>query len=284
MKARINRLSIAMLWAGTLLMASLLLSGCSSYGGVAPADDQDQPIASAPGDTAEVIQARGVLKEEVEKTPLVRHMDFDVKPGDLRVITYTDPSTNTQDLVELVLVLPNSISISYIPGGAFEYPGWKLTYTEYQDMKQYYWLSSSWSETDAQAAADALRILVLDARQDYARGNALHFEKFRLDCQSFNALKDKPPMSDEAQQHQATAESDYAKGDLDDAGDEYQAALKLYPCWPEGLLKRANILGATGWYAPAVDSMQRYLELVPDAADAQALRNQIAVWQSKMGG
>lgn len=122
-----------------------------------------------------------------------------------------------------------------------------------------------------------------DARQDADRIAALNFEKFRLDCQSANAQQDKPPMPDEARQHQATAESDYAKGDLDDAGDEYQAALKVYPCWPEGLLKRANILGATGWYAPAVDSMNRYLTLVPNAPDAQALRSQMAVWQSKMG-
>lgn len=282
MKMRRDHLS-----AGTAGLLSLLLClalpGCSAYSLVGPANDQDQPIDSAPGDTPELIQARRVLREEVEKTPLVRHMEFDVKPGDIRSITYTDPSTNKQYVVQLVQVLPDSIAISYSPGGSLEYPGWKLTYTEYQDMKTYFWLSSSWSQSDAQAGADALRVLVLDAHRDLDASNEAAFEKFKQTCQGWSALKDKPPMPDEARQHQAAAESDYARSDLDDAGDEYLAALQLYPCWPEGLYKRANILGATGWYPGAISGMRRYLELVPDAPDAQALRNKIAVWRSKMG-
>lgn len=277
MKTQSIRRSMASIGAYAPLAAFLLLSGCSTYGGVAPADDLDQPIAAAPDDTSEVIQARRILKDEVEKTPLVRHVEFDVKPGDVREITYTDPSTNGQKLVELVAVIPNSISISYSPGGAFEYPAWKLTYTDYLDARQYFWLSSSWSQTDAQSAADAMRILVVDARQDLDRRTALSFEKFRLECQG----KAQTAMPDEVRQHQATAESDYAKGDLDDAGDEYLAALKLYPCWPEGLYKRANIMGATRFYPTAMDDMRRYLVLVPDAPDAQALRDQMAAWQSK---
>jgi len=265
------------------MLMCLSLAGCSAYSLVAPANDLDQPIDSAPGDTPELIQARRVLREEVEKTPLVRHMQFEVKPGEVRYITYTDPSDNAQELVQLALLLPNSIAVSYSPGGPLEYPGWKLVYTDYQEMKQYFWLSSSWSQGDAQAAADALRVLVLDARQGVEERNATAFEKFRQTCQGWSALTDKPAMPDEARQHQATAESDYARGDLDDAGDEYHAALKLYPCWSEGYYKRANILGATGWYPGAIDNMNSYLFLVPDAPDALALRNQIAVWRSKMG-
>lgn len=284
MKARRNHLFARAAAVYPCLLMSLALSGCSAYSMVAPADDLDQPINAAPDDTPEVIQARRVMKEEVEKTPLVRHMEFDVKPDEVRSISYTDPSNNTQDVVNLVLVLPESITISYSPGGPTEYPAWKLSYTEYVEMKQYFWLSSSWSQGDAQAAADAMKTLVLDARRDLDASNEAAFEKFKQTCQGWSALKDKPPMPDEARQHQATAESDYVKSDLDDAGDEYLAALKLYPCWPEGLYKRANILGATGWYVGAIDGMRRYLELVPDAPDAQALRDKIALWRSKMGG
>jgi hypothetical protein len=35
-------------------------------------------------------------------------------------------------------------------------------------------------------------------------------------------------------------------------------------------------------YGNAVLHMQRYLELVPDAPDAQAARDQIVIWQSKI--
>ena len=240
------------------LLVCLALSGCTAYSMVGAADDQDQPVGVAPGDT------------------------FDVDPGNVRAITYTDPSTNTQDVVEIVQLLPDSIAISYSPGGPNEYPAWKLTYTEYQGMKTYFWLSSSWSQGDAQAAADALKILVLDARSHLDASNATALETFKQTCQGWSP-QTASAMPDEARQHQATAESDYARSDLDDAGDEYLAALKVYPCWPEGLHKRAEILGATGWYTGAITSMQRYLILVPDAPDAQTARNQIAIWQRKMG-
>lgn len=280
MKTHRNHAAAIAAFAASLIC--LALSGCAAYSMVGPADDLDQPISAAPGDTPEVIQARRVLREQVEKTPLVRHMQFDVKPDDVRSITYTDPSTNTQEVVEIEQLLPDSIAISYSPGGPMEYPAWKLSYTEYQDMKTYFWLSSSWSQSDAQAAADALKTLVLDARRDLAEKNAAALEKFKQTCQGWSAQA-MPTMPDEARQHQATAESDYAKGDLDGAGDEYFAALKAYPCWPEGLHKRAEILGATGWYTGAITSMRRYLILLPDAPDAQAAKNEIAVWQRKMG-
>ena len=279
MKARRNS------FAGSVAVyaaLSLALSGCAAYSMVGAADDQDQPIAAASDDTPEVIQARRVLREEVEKTPLVRHMEFDVKPGDVRSITYTDPSTGSQNAVQIVQLLPDSIAISYSPGGPTEYPAWKLSYTEYQDMKTYFWLSSSWSQGDAQAAADALKTLVLDARSRLDESNATALETFKQTCQGWSA-QNAPAMPDEARQHQATAESDYARSDLDDAGDEYLAALRVYPCWPEGLHKRAEILGATGWYTGAIDGMRRYLILLPNAPDAQIARNQIAIWQRKMG-
>jgi hypothetical protein len=279
MKMRRNSFTGSVAVYAVLLLS---LSGCSAYSMVGAADDQDQPINAAPDDTPEVIQARRVLRDEVEKTPLVRQMQFDVKPGDVRSITYTDPSNGAQNVVEIVQLLPDSIVISYSPGAPNEYPAWKLSYTEYQGMKTYFWLSSSWSQSDAQAAADALKTLVLDARSHLDASNAAALETFKQTCQGWSA-QNASAMPDEARQHQATAESDYSRSDLDDAGDEYLAAMRIYPCWPEGLHKRAEILGATGWYTGAIDGMRRYLILLPNAPDAQAARNQIALWQRKMG-
>jgi regulator of sirC expression with transglutaminase-like and TPR domain len=36
-----------------------------------------------------------------------------------------------------------------------------------------------------------------------------------------------------------------------------------------------------GLYAEAIEHMQAYLELFPDAADAQSARDQIVIWQDK---
>ena len=36
-----------------------------------------------------------------------------------------------------------------------------------------------------------------------------------------------------------------------------------------------------GYYDAAMEHMQAYLELVPEAADAQAARDKILIWQAK---
>jgi len=61
----------------------------------------------------------------------------------------------------------------------------------------------------------------------------------------------------------------------------FEAGIELYPTWPEGDFNAALIAGELGYYADAIEHMQAYLELVPDAADAQAARDQIAIWQYK---
>lgn len=259
-----------------LASTMLLLAGCSM---MVPEADQDE-IASAPGDSQEVIAARHTLRDEVEKTPLVRHMQFDVKPEDVPDISYTDPRDGSAKAVELVLVLPNSINVSYSPGGPFVEPAWKVSYTEFQDGHEYFWLSSSWSQSDAQATADALRTLVLDARRNGDAKIAANFEKFKGKCPSGPA---QTPAPDEAAQHAAAGDSAYQAGDKDKAADEYQAALDNYPCWPAVIRKDANVLAETGWYPPAIYSMRKYLFLVPNDPSAAALQSQIEDWQRRAG-
>jgi regulator of sirC expression with transglutaminase-like and TPR domain len=41
--------------------------------------------------------------------------------------------------------------------------------------------------------------------------------------------------------------------------------------------------GQTGWYLVAVQDMKKYLALSPDASNTQALRDQILVWNGRMG-
>jgi hypothetical protein len=54
-----------------------------------------------------------------------------------------------------------------------------------------------------------------------------------------------------------------------------------YPTWPEGNFNAALIAGELGFYADAIEHMQAYLELVPSAADAEAARDKIVIWQVK---
>jgi hypothetical protein len=51
--------------------------------------------------------------------------------------------------------------------------------------------------------------------------------------------------------------------------------------WPEGWFNAALVAGELGEYPEAVEFMQNYLELVPDAKDAQSARDQLEIWKMK---
>jgi hypothetical protein len=261
---------------------AVLLTGCATNSAeTSPVEPNMQSLNLS--DSAEVVEARKVFKDEMERTPLVKNVVFHIQPGEVRYIEYTDPSKNRVDVIQLTSLLPDSIVVSYKPGAAFRYPAWKVSYTDYVQKHKYYWLSSSWSKSDAESAAKALKVLVLDARRDLDQILAANLEKFRLSCQSWQALQEKPPIPEEALQHKVLAENASREKRLDIATDEYLNALKAYPCWPEGQFNAASILGDTGWYTAAVAHMQYYLELVPDAPDAQVARDRITAWQGKLG-
>ena len=61
----------------------------------------------------------------------------------------------------------------------------------------------------------------------------------------------------------------------------YEQALDEYSTWPEGWFNAALVAGELGLYSDATDYMQNYLELVPDAKDAQSARDQLEIWKMK---
>ena len=135
----------------------VLLSGCAS-----------EPMLSTPdpGASQQVMQAREVLNQQLNRAPFIKDVVFDTTPGDVRVVNYKDEAGNDKSVM-LVFLLPASIDISYSPSpNAYTEPAWKISYSSYQDGHSYFWLWSGWSQADAQQIADALRVLVLDARQD----------------------------------------------------------------------------------------------------------------------
>jgi tetratricopeptide (TPR) repeat protein len=75
----------------------------------------------------------------------------------------------------------------------------------------------------------------------------------------------------------AFQEKDYIK-----AISEYKAALAIYPTWPDGQSNLAWLCGETSDFACAVQHMQNYLELVPDAPDAHAAKDKLIIWRDKL--
>jgi len=77
------------------------------------------------------------------------------------------------------------------------------------------------------------------------------------------------------------AEDAFKANKPDEALHYYETGVLLYPTWPEGNFNAALIAGDLGYYDAAMEHMQAYLELVPEAADAQAARDKILIWQTK---
>ena len=66
-----------------------------------------------------------------------------------------------------------------------------------------------------------------------------------------------------------------------DAISLYEKALATAPWWPEGHYNVALLAAQQGLYSDAVDEMKKYLELAPDAPDAQKAQDQIWIWERR---
>ena len=104
---------------------------------------------------------------------------------------------------------------------------------------------------------------------------------FLQQAAKWRALASKPPIPEEVRKQNVLAENAVKEKLLAKAMIHYETGLKLYPTWPQGWFNSALIAAELGAYADATKYMSAYLELVPDAQDAQSARDQIVIWQDK---
>lgn len=253
----------------------LLLSGCASG-----------PVLSAadPGATPQVVQARKVLNQQLNRAPFIKDLVFTTGADEFRQINYTDASNGNGLSVALGDVLPSSIAISYSPSpNAYTEPAWKIAYHNFQDGHDYFWLWSGWSQGDAQQIADALRVLVLDARQQVDGMLATRYQKFLGLCQAYLDSKTAAPVPEEARQHALLSQDAASRNDMDKALDESDKTIDSAPCWAQARYQAALLEAQVGYYPVAVQNMKKYLLLDPGAPNAQAVKDQILIWNGRMG-
>jgi tetratricopeptide (TPR) repeat protein len=137
-------------------------------------------------------------------------------------------------------------------------------------------------DTDAHAQnfVDAMNRL-----SDFARGGdvaqAAEWRDFQLKAAAWRSLAVKPVISEEVRRHRLLAENAVNEKQFNDAIDEYEAGLDINTCWPEGHFNAALIYAELKQYSDAIRHMRAYLELVPDAPDAQAARDQMIIWDAE---
>jgi len=163
-------------------------------------------------------------------------------------------------------------------------------------------LARSWSDPGSGAAAPILCLLCSNAPYTCSAAcvqqaetfvlafNTLHafavdtkapMRTFTERAAAWRALATKPPIPEEVRAQRLVAEDSFKASKPDEALAHYENGIELYPVWPEGNFNAALIAGDLGYYDAAIEHMQAYLELVPEAADAQAARDKILIWQTK---
>jgi tetratricopeptide (TPR) repeat protein len=89
-------------------------------------------------------------------------------------------------------------------------------------------------------------------------------------------------LPEEAQRHFVLAQEAFRQKDFQRQAEELTTALEIYPTWPAEQFDLALVLGELNRYSEAIQHMQMYLELSPDAPDAQRAKQQIWIWQDKV--
>ena len=128
----------------------------------------------------------------------------------------------------------------------------------------------------AESFAAAFNVL-----QAFAKDTNAPLRTFPPRAVTWRTLATKPPIPEEVRIQRLMAEDAVKANKPGEALNYYENGIELYPTWPEGNFNAALIAGELGYYADAIEHMQAYLELVPDAADAQAARDKILIWQVK---
>lgn len=115
----------------------------------------------------------------------------------------------------------------------------------------------------------------------FANDNGAAWSQFQQQASAWRALTTKPPLSEAARVQRLLAEDAVNQKQPEEALNYHEEGLKICPTWPQGHFNAALIAASLGFYDEAVEQMQAYLELIPDAPDAQAARDEIAMWQYK---
>ena len=157
------------------------------------------------------------------------------------------------------------------------------------------WLTpnNQFNSNAGEAFADAINVLRLYARAfDSSTGlsppcfadkdeQARIWVEFQKRVAAWHSLPARPPLFDAVRKQQLLAEDAVNQKQFEAAAAAYDAGTQIDPTWPEGHFNAAAIYGELKDYDDAVWHMRCYLELMPNAPDAQAARDQMLLWQAK---
>lgn len=134
----------------------------------------------------------------------------------------------------------------------------------------------------SESFAAALEYLAAAAREHLKAEEDATMQQFVLQAKGWREANPKPQMPENAREHQVLAEYAFKNRETEKAIKEYEAAVAIFPTWPEGQFNLATLAGEQKDYDTAVLHMRQYLELAPDSPDAQNAKDSIIVWKDRL--
>lgn len=133
-------------------------------------------------------------------------------------------------------------------------------------------------EHDVNRFVDVLNRMIWENSAEMKAQRAKEFEE---KVAAWRAAGSKVEVPEEAQRHFVIAQQAFEEKNFQHQAEELKAALEIYPTWPAEQFDVAVVLGELNRYPEAIQHMQTYLALAPDAPDAQRAKQQIWIWQDK---
>lgn len=138
------------------------------------------------------------------------------------------------------------------------------------------------SQEDAIAFAKALNRLIWEYSPEAVQHRDSEWAQFQQQARTWRHAGAKvPDFSDDARREKLLAEDAISEKNFESAVRHYEAGLRVQPLWPEAWFNLGLIYGEMKDYVEAADRMKHYLELMPDATNAQEAKDKVLLWEAK---
>lgn len=123
----------------------------------------------------------------------------------------------------------------------------------------------------------------LNGVQAYTVAHPAGLGDFHPLATAWRGMATKPALAEGARILRLAAEDAVKRQQPYEALNDFELGVEADPTWAQGWFNAALLAGELGFYSDAIEHMQNYLELLPNAADAQGARDQIDLWNYKAG-
>src|SRR5208337_72988 len=120
-----------------------------------------------------------------------------------------------------------------------------------------------------------------DTAEGYGLPDSTAEAAFANGAKRYREMRVKPALPEDVQRCRVMAEDAYKNKDFEKALKYYREGLAIEPLWPNGQFNAAYLAAELHQYDWAALYMKHYLELVPDAKDANAAREKMYLWEGK---